>query len=89
MIIIDKWAGLATNLSPYACPPGSAATQVNVQCIIPGQINVRPGMSAVSWSSHTGASVPITTIRRVQAGTLETVLYQNQSGAIFAARGPS
>jgi hypothetical protein len=89
MIIIDKWAGLATNLSPYACPPGSAATQVNVQCIIPGQVSVRPGMSAVSWSSHTGSTVPITTMRRVQAGTLETVLYQNQSGAIYVARGPS
>jgi len=89
MIIIDKWAGLATNLSPYACPPGSAVTQVNVQCLIPGQVSVRPGMSAVSWSFHTGSSVPITTMRRVQAGTLETVIYQNQSGAIFVARGPS
>lgn len=89
MIIIDKWAGLATNIGPYTCPPGAAATQVNVQCLVPGQISVRPGMTAVTWVAHTGSTVPITTMRRVQAGTLETVIYQNMSGSLFYGRGPA
>jgi len=89
MIVIDKWAGLVTNVSPYTLPPGAAVTQVNLQCIVPGQINVRPGMATVSWSSHAGSNVPITTLRRVQAGTVETVIYQNLSGNIYFAKGPT
>lgn len=89
MIIITKWGGMATNVSPYAIPPGAAVTQVNVQCLVPGQLNVRQGISPVSWTTHSGTSVPITTIRRFQNGTIETVVYQNASGALFYGRGPS
>lgn len=89
MIIIEKWGGLATNVSPYSIPPGAAVTQVNVQCLIPGQVSVRPGVTSMSWTTHSGSTVPITTIRRFQNGTLETVVYQNASGALFYARGPS
>lgn len=89
MIIITKWAGLATNVSPYALPPGAAVTQVNVQCINPGQVTVRPGMTTTSWSTHSASNVPVTTIRRFQNGTLETVVYQNASGGMYYARGPA
>jgi hypothetical protein len=89
MIVIDKWAGLVTNASPYSLPPGAAVTQVNLQCLVPGMLNVRGGMSAITWTSHTGSSIPVIAMARVQAGTLETVVYQNASGDIFAARGPS
>lgn len=89
MIVINKWGGLATNVSPYALPPGAAVTQVNVQCLVPGQLTVRPGMASVSWTTHSGTTAPITTMRRFQNGTLETVVYQNASGALFYGRGPS
>lgn len=89
MIIINKWGGLATNASPYAIPPGSAVTQVNVQCLVPGQLTVRQGIASVSWATHSGSAVPITTMRRFQNGTLETVVYQNVSGRLFYARGPA
>ena len=89
MIIIDKWAGLVTNASPYAIPPGAAVTQVNVQCLSPGQLTVRQGMMSMSWTTHSGSSVPITTMKRFQGGTLETVVYQNASGALFYAKGPA
>lgn len=89
MIIIEKWGGLATNVSQYALPPGTAVTQVNVQCLVPGQISVRPGVASMSWATHSAGSAPITTIRRFQNGTQETVVYQNASGSLFYARGPA
>ena len=86
MIVIEKWGGLATNASPYAVPPGAAVTQVNLQSLIPGQLSVRPGMAAVSWSSHSGAGQPVVAFR-YQHGTSETVVYQNASGLMYVARG--
>lgn len=89
MIIIDKWAGLVTNASPYAIPPGAAVTQVNLQCLNPGQIVVRPGMAAVSWASHTGSTAAVVRAFRYQHSTADTVVYQNASGAIYVAKGAS
>lgn len=89
MITIDKWAGLVTNASPYALPPGSAVTQVNLQCIVPGQLSVRPGLASVSFVTHTGSTAPIVEAFRYQGGTQETVVYQNLSGHIYVAKGPS
>ena len=89
MIITEKWGGLATNISPYALPPGAAVTQVNLQCLSPGQLSVRKGLAAMSWTTHSGSTVPITTLQRFQSGTLETVVYQNSSGVLFYAKGPT
>jgi hypothetical protein len=89
MIVIEKWSGLVTNASPYALPVGSAVTQVNLQVLSPGQVVVRPGDATVSFSSHTGATAPIVTAARFQHGATETVVYQNASGGIFVARGPT
>lgn len=88
MIIIDKWAGLVTNASPYAIPPGAAVTQVNVQIIAPGQLTPRPGLAAVSFASHTGGSVAIRSALRIP-GSQEAVLYQSADGVIRIAKGPS
>jgi hypothetical protein len=88
MIIIDKWAGLVTNASPYAIPPGAAVTQVNLQVISPGKVTVRPGTAAVSFVAHTGSTQPIVRAFRYPRAT-ESVVYQNSSGQIFVARGPS
>lgn len=46
-IRIDKWLGLATNVSPYSLPSGAAAKQNNLQINKPGQLVPRPGMGAV------------------------------------------
>lgn len=88
MIVIDKWAGLVTNASPYSIPPGAGVTQVNLQVISPGRLSVRPGTTSVSFSSHTGTTAPIIRAFRYP-GTTESVLYQNSSGAILVAKGPS
>jgi hypothetical protein len=88
MIVIDKWAGLVTNASPYAIPPGAAVTQVNLQILSPGQLTVRPGTASVSFASHTGSTQAIVTAFRYP-GETESVLYQNAAGKLFVARGPS
>lgn len=86
MIIIDKWAGLVTNASPYSLPPGAAATQVNLQIVSPGQLVVRQGSTTASFASHTGSTQPIRSTLRYPG---EAVVYQNSAGAIFVARSPS
>ena len=88
MISIEKWAGLVTNASPYAIPPGAAVTQVNLQVISPGNVTVRPGTAAVSFSSHTGATAPIIRAFRYPRSE-ENIVYQNSEGKIFVARSPS
>lgn len=87
MIVIEKWAGLVTNASPYAIPPGSAVTQVNLQVISPGQVVVRPGTAGVSFSSHTGSTHPILQAFRYPRDT-ESIVYQNAAGKLFVAKGP-
>lgn len=88
MIAIEKWAGLVTNASPYAIPPGSAVTQVNLQVISPGRLTVRSGTTAASFASHTGSTQSIIRAFRYPAAK-ESVIYQNSSGSIRIAKDPS
>ena len=94
MITIEKWGGLATNASPYAIPPGAAVTQVNLQCIVPGQVSVRPGTLAMSFAATsgtttaTGTTAPIVSLFRYPRAA-ENIVYQNSSGRLFVARSPS
>lgn len=88
MITIDTWKGLVTNASPYSIPPGAAVTQVNLQVLTPGRLVSRPGTVAVSFTTHTAVAVPIIKIFRYPNIT-ENIVYQNLSGQILVARGPS
>jgi len=89
MITIEKWAGLATNASPYAIPPGAAVTQVNLQVINPGQMVVRKGATTVTFATTSGTTVPVVKAMRTPFGGVEKVIYQNSSGQVFVAQGPS
>ena len=89
MITIEKWAGLATNASPYAIPPGSAVTQVNLQVINPGQMVVRKGATTVTFATTSGTTVPVVKAMRTPFGGVEKVIYENSSGQVFVAQGPS
>ena len=89
MIIIDKWAGLATNASPYSLPPGAAVTQVNLQVLVPGQMVVRPGLVNVSFTTHTAATEPNVRVINYQHSTFPQVVYQNASGGIYVAQNPT
>lgn len=87
MIIIDTWRGLVTNASPYALPPGAAVTQVNFQCIRPGELTTRNGQAVVTFTTHTGASTAPIAIVRHRIGAQECVVYQNAAGHVFVGRG--
>jgi hypothetical protein len=87
MIVIEKWGGLVTNASPYVLPPGAAVTQVNLQAIAPGRLQVRPGLAAMSFSSLTAGTAPIRSALRYPTGN--SVIYQDAAGAIRVAVGAS
>lgn len=80
MIAVEKWAGLVTNASPYAIPPGAAVTQVNLQAISPGQLAVRPGLTAVTYAGSTGGAVR-SAMR--YPGSQERVMWQDSSGGVY------
>lgn len=88
MIIVDRWPGLVTNASPYAIKPGAAVQQVNLQIISPGQIAVRPGTAAVSFSLHSGSTAGIWSAFRYP-GSYESVIYQSVDGAVRIALEPA
>lgn len=89
MIVIQKWPGLITNASPYAIQPGAAVSQVNVQVIRPGQLSARDGLSAVTWSSVTATTSPVRRAFRAPCNGQERLVYQEASGAVRVAVGPS
>jgi hypothetical protein len=89
MIVIDKWQGLITNASPYAIASGAAVTQVNVQVIVPGQLTVRPGMVAATWSSLSAGTSPVRRVFRAPCGGSERLIYQDAAGVVRAGTGPA
>lgn len=89
MIVVTQWRGLITNASPYAVPPGAAVAQVNVQVIRPGELAVRDGLAALTWSSLDSSTSPVRRALRAPCGGLERLVYQDASGAVRVAVGPS
>lgn len=89
MIVIRQWPGLITNASPYAIAPGAAVEQVNVQVLRPGMLSARDGLAAVTWSSIDSATSPIRRAFRAPCGGSERLVYQDASGAVRVAVGPS
>jgi hypothetical protein len=85
MIVIDKWAGLATNASPYSIPPGSAVQQVNLQCLVPGKLSVRPGLTPITFTSADSTASPVVSAFRYQNGTAEHLIYQDSGGRIYSS----
>lgn len=77
MITIEKWSGLITAASPYALPGGAMTEQVNVQCLRPGQIEVRTGYTAVA-----AAPAPVVSAVRYSVGTQDR-LFAMAGGAFF------
>lgn len=45
---IEKWLGRISNADPNDLPAGAAQSQVNLQCLTPGRLTVRPGMQILS-----------------------------------------
>lgn len=87
MITIDTWKGLVTNASPYSIPPGAAVTQVNLQCIVPGQLNVRLGHTTLSFSSGTAGATAVRSAMRYPNGN--AIIFSDSAGNIRAVTGPT
>lgn len=87
MIVIDSWKGLVTNASPYAVPPGAAVTQVNWQCLRPGELTTRNGQTNVTFTTHAGATTAPVVMARYGIGTNECIVYQTAAGTLYVARG--
>jgi hypothetical protein len=85
MIVIDKWAGLVTNASPYSIPPGSTVQQVNLQCLVPGKLTVRAGLSPITFTSADSTASPVVSAFRYQSGTEEHLVYQDSAGRIYSS----
>jgi hypothetical protein len=48
-IALRDFEGLQSRPDPNDIPPGAATRQVNVTCIVPGQLTSRPGTREVSF----------------------------------------
>jgi len=83
VIRIDKWAGLVTNASQYAIPPGAAVEQVNLQCLVPGQMTVRAGMQAMPVRSIAPTSIVVAV--RYEHKSVEQIVFQDSSGDIYSS----
>ena len=85
MIAIDKWTGLQTNASPYSIPPGSTVQQIHLQCLVPGQLTVRPGLQSISFASGDSTASAVRSAFRYQQGTAEHLIYQDSDGRIYSS----
>ena len=60
MIRLQKWAGMLTYVSKYFLPPGAAQEQINMVCLLPGQLTVRGGMSKIkSRTANDSGEYPV------------------------------
>lgn len=83
MIRIDKWAGLVTNASQYSIPPGASVEQVNLQCLVPGQMTVRAGMQTMPVRSIAPASIVAAV--RYEHNSIEQIVFQDAAGDIYSS----
>lgn len=79
------WAGLVTNASPYAIPPGAAVEQVNLTTVTPGQLTSRGGMRPVAF---TAAAPEIRDCYPYVFGNAVKVLALNPSGEVVVLATP-
>jgi len=85
-----KWAGLVTNASPYEVPVGAAVTQVNMQVISPGRLNVRLGNTTAGFSDLTATtSVIVSAFRYARPIASDSIVYQTADGKVYIAQGPT
>jgi hypothetical protein len=82
MITIQKWSGLITNASPYSLPGGACVSQVNLQCLRPGQVQCRKGLTVVGASTYAAA---IVCVAAVPGGAARRVALQAGSNIFLSA----
>ena len=81
MITIEKWSGLITNASPYALPGGACSVQTNLQCLRPGELRGRGGMTQAA----TVGSGQVVAVIRLPVGNTESVICQAGSSLVVVS----
>lgn len=89
MIVVEKWQGLITEASPYALPGGAMVSQVNLQCRRPGQVELRPGYTAISASAITGQVVSAIRYASQASDSLLVFAVTSGGGAFHTVTGIS
>lgn len=95
---VYQFAGLASNSSPHALPPSAATEQINIQCLYPGALTVRPGIAVEnfdnagnypSWPDTPGSSLsyPAVTMCRLRNSGNDWAVWQTSDGSVFAKLG--
>ena len=82
----QQWKGLVSKASPYLLEEGATQEQVNLHNKTPGQLEVREGMSAVTFTQEMTHSVlDLASYRTINQHTL---LLLNTSGDLIASTQP-
>jgi len=82
----QQWKGLVSKASPYLLEAGATQEQVNLHNKTPGQLEVREGMSAVTFTQEMTHSVlDLASYRTINQHTL---LLLNTSGDLIASTQP-
>ena len=82
-----QWAGLITNASPYAIPPGAAVEQTNLSSAVPGQLATRGGMMPVQFDAGGNASGALDIYPYVHGNSVK-LLVLTSGGAVAAVSSP-
>lgn len=82
----DSWAGLVTNASPFAIPPGAAVEQTNLTANVPGQISARSGMRRVS---STAPAASVLDCYPYAANGRTALIALTDSGALVSLESPA
>lgn len=59
--------------------------QLNIQCLSPGQLTVRPGTAPIAIPSADTTNQPVRTAFRYQLGVSEHLVYQDALGRIYSS----
>lgn len=95
---VYSFQGLASNTSPHALKPSAATEQVNLQCLYPGALSVRPGIAPEqfanagkfsTWPDSPGGSVayPCVAALRFRGDGNDWAVWQTSDGNVYAKLG--
>jgi hypothetical protein len=82
----EQWKGLVSKASPYLLEPGATQEQVNLHNKTPGQLEVREGMSAVTFTQEMTHSV--LDLASYRTSNQHILLLLNTSGNLIASTQP-
>lgn len=87
---VRGWLGLHTNMDPHDVPLGGSVVQNNLQCLVPGQAQVRGGLRLVTFTpSESAETDEIIAIAPYRTQYGDAVVYFTTAGDIKIGRSPS